>query len=114
MREAIQLTETTEMIPTLIMFAFYILAAAGIYYMLKERKQEYPFDLIVGFFTITLLFTLAYQWFIGWSDYYNGAFLTITNFYAGMFTSLVAIVMLAVWTMSAYKFVFVESRDVTI
>jgi hypothetical protein len=102
------------MIPTLIMLVLYALAGCGIYYMLDRRNQEYPFDLIVGFFTVMLLFTLAYQWFIGWQDYYNGVYLTITSFYVGMFTSLVAIVMLALWVMGAYQFVFVESKDVTI
>lgn len=105
----------TDMIPTILMATLYVLAALGIGYMIdkKTRKQEYPFDLLIGFFTVLLLFTLAYQWFIGWSDYI-GVYLTITNFYVGMFTSLVAIIMLVVWVMSAYKFVFEESRDVTV
>lgn len=104
----------TEMIPTLLMAILYLLAGAGIYYFLKNRNEEYPFDLIIGFFTVSLLFVLSYQWYIGWQDYYNGTYLTITSFYMAGFTGFVAIIMAFLEVAFAYQYVFYESRDVTV
>lgn len=103
------------MFPTLIMLSMYFLAAFGIYYFITNAgKLEIPFDLVIGFFTTSLLFVLAFQWFVGWPDYYNGAYLTITNYYLAGFTGFVAVVMLILEVLYGYKFLFEESKGVTV
>jgi hypothetical protein len=103
------------MFPTLIMLTMYLLAAGGMYYFMKNAgKLETPFDLVIGFFTVCLLFMLTFQWYAGWPDHYNGVYFTITNYYMAGFTGLVAIVMLFILIGYGYKFIFYESRDVTV
>jgi hypothetical protein len=97
------------------MLTMHLLAAAGIYYFIKNAgKLEIPFDLVIGFFTVSLVTVLAIQWFVGWPDYIDGAYLTVTNFYMAGFVGLVGVVMSAVYVYYLYKFLFVESKDVTV
>ena len=106
---------STEMFPTLILLTMHLLAAGGIYYFIKNAgKLEIPFDLIIGFFAVSLTFVLAFQWYNGWPDYYNGVYFTITNYYMAGFDGLVAVIMLVVYVYYLYRFMFYESRDVTI
>lgn len=103
------------MFPTLIMLTMYLLAAAGMYFFIKNAgKLEVPFDLVVGFFTVCLLFMLTFQWYAGWPDYIGGAYFTVTNYYMAGFTGLVAVVTLFILVGYGYQFIFHESRDVTV
>jgi hypothetical protein len=113
--EGTSMTETTEMLPTLIMLAMHLLAAGGMYFFVeKVGKLEIPFDLVIGFFTTCLLFVLSFNWYAGWPDYYNGAYLTITNYYMAGFTGFVAVIWLILFVYYLYKFLFEESREVTV
>jgi hypothetical protein len=109
------MVETTEMFPTLIMLTMYLLAAAGMYFFIKNAgKLEIPFDLVIGFFTTCLLFVLAFNWYAGWPDYIGGAYLTITNYYLSGFTGLVAVIWMVLFAYYLYRFLFYESREVTV
>jgi len=106
---------TTEMLPTLIMVTMHLLAAAGIYYFIKNAgRLEIPFDLVIGFFTVSLVTVLAIQWYAGWMDYVDGAAFTITNYYMAGFDGIVAVFMTVIYVYYLYKFLFDESKDVTV
>lgn len=103
------------MLPTLIMALMHVFAVGGIYYFINRAgKEEIPFDLVIGFFTVSLLFVLALNWYAGWPDYIDAAYLTVTNYYMAGFVGLVAVIMGAVYIVYVYKFLFKESADVTV
>jgi len=105
----------TEMFPVLVMITMYVLAAMGMYYFIRNAgKLEVPFDLVVGFFTVCLLFMLAFQWYAGWPDNYSGSFYTITKYYIAGFTRLVAMVMLFILLGFGFQYIFYERREVTV
>lgn len=106
---------TTEMLPTLIMVVMYVLAACGLYFFINNAgKMRVPFDLVIGFFTVSLLFVLTFQWYGGWGAVEGGSFFYITNYYMAGFTGLVAVIMGAVYVYYLYQFMFEESREVTV
>lgn len=108
------LVTNTEMLPTLIVCTLYVLASAGLLYMVERHKNEYPYDLIVGFFSMSLWFTLAIQWYSGWSDYVGNGMVSITNYYMASWTGIVAMMVLVIWLFQIYRYVFHESRDVSL
>jgi len=102
------------MLPVLIMVTMYAMACSGLIYMVERKNGEYPYDLIIGFFAVSLWFTLAIQWYAGWTDFMNGGLVTITNYYMASWTGVVAIMTLIIWLFNAYRYIFHESKDVTI